>query len=43
MQNMMPILIKYTDTVKQTLLKETDVMIAQSKKQPNTKAPATHN
>ena len=43
MQNMMPILIKYTDTVKQTLLKETDVMIAQSKKQPGTNAPATHN
>ena len=43
MQNMMPILIKYTDTVKQTLLKETDVMIAQSKKQSNANAPTTHN
>ena len=43
MQNMMPILIKYTDTVKQTLLKETDVMIAQSKKQSSANAPTTHN
>src|SRR5208282_2030308 len=33
MQDMMPILLNYSDTVKQTLLKETDVMIAQSKKQ----------
>ena len=28
---------------KQTLLKQTDEMIAQSKKQPNAKAPATNN
>jgi hypothetical protein len=43
MQDMMPIVLKYADTVKQTLLKETDVMIAQSKKQPNANPPATHN
>ena len=43
MQDAMPIILKYSDGVKQTLLKETDVMIAQSKKQPNTNAPATHN
>jgi hypothetical protein len=43
MQDMMPIIVKYSDTVKQTLLKETDTMIAQSKKQPDTNAPATHN
>jgi len=43
MQDMMPIIVKYSDTVKQTLLKETDTMIAQSKKQPGTNAPATHN
>jgi len=43
MQDMMPILLNYSDTVKQTLLKETDVMIAQSKKQRDTNAPATHN
>jgi len=43
MQDMMPIMTKYMDTVKQTLLKETDVMIAQSKKQPDANAPATHN
>ena len=43
MQNMMPIMTKYMETVKQTLLKETDVMIAKSKKQPGANAPATHN
>jgi len=43
MQDMMPIMTKYTDTVKQTLLKETDVMIAQTKKQPNASAPAGNN
>jgi hypothetical protein len=43
MQDMMPIMTKYMDTVKQTLLKETDVMIAQSKKSSGAKTPATHN
>jgi uncharacterized protein len=43
MQDMMPIMSKYTDTVKQTLLKETDDMIAQSKKQHSTSAPAANN
>jgi hypothetical protein len=43
MQSAMPIMVKYKDTVQQTLLKETDVMIAESKKQSGAKAPATHN
>ena len=43
MQDMMPIMTKYLDTVKQTLLKETDAMIAHSKKQSDAKTPATHN
>ena len=43
MQSAMPIMTKYMETVKQTLLKETDVMIAHSKKQLNSKAPATQN
>jgi len=40
---MMPIMTKYIDTVKQTLLKDTDTMIAQSKKQPAAHAPASNN
>ena len=43
MQSMMPIMTKYMETVQQRLLKETDVMIAQSKKQSDAKTPATHN
>jgi hypothetical protein len=43
MQDMMPIITKYTDTVKQTLLKETDDMIAQSKKQHSATAPTSNN
>jgi hypothetical protein len=43
MQDMMPIMTKYIDTVKQTLLKDTDTMIAQSKKQPAAHAPASNN
>jgi hypothetical protein len=43
MQNAAPIIMKYEETVQQTLLKETDAMIAESKKQPNAKAPNTHN
>jgi hypothetical protein len=43
MQEMTPIILKYSDTVKQTLLKETDDMIAQSKKPPNASAPSTNN
>lgn len=43
MHSMTPVMLKYMDTVKQTLQKETDVMIAQSKKQANTSAPATNN
>ncbi len=43
MQDMMPIMTKYTDTVKQTLLKETDVMIAQSKKSSDAKPSTPHN
>src|ERR1700687_673232 len=43
MQSMMPIMTKYMETVQQRLLKETDIMIAQSKKQSDAKTPATHN
>jgi uncharacterized protein len=43
MQDMMPIMSRYMDTVRARLQKETDVMLAQSKKQPNTSAPATNN
>jgi len=43
MQDMMPILTKYMDTVKQTLLKKTDGMIAESKKATNVTTPATRN
>ena len=43
MQSMMPIMTKYMETVQQRLLKETDVMIAQSKKQSDAKTPATHD
>ena len=43
MQDMMPIMTKYIETVQQRLLKETDVMIAQSKKQSEAQTPATHN
>ncbi len=43
MQDMMPIMTKYVDSVQQTLLKKTDVMIAQSKKSSGAKTPATHN
>ena len=43
MQSMMPIMTKYVETVQQRLAKETDDMIAQSKKQSNANTPATHN
>ena len=43
MQNMMPVMTKYMETVQQRLQKETDAMIAQSKKPSNGNAPATHN
>ena len=43
MQSMTPVMLKYIDTVKQTLQKETDVMIAQSKKPSDAKTPATSN
>ena len=43
MQSMMPVMTKYMETVQQRLLKETDVMIAQSKKQSDAKTPATHD
>jgi hypothetical protein len=43
MQDMMPIMTKYMETVQQRLQKETDDMIAQSKKQPNASAPAANN
>jgi len=43
MQDMMPIMTRYTETVKQSLQKETDDMIAQSKKQPKGSAPTSSN
>ncbi len=43
MQERTPILLKYSDMVRQTLLKETDDLIAQSKKQPKATAPTTNN
>jgi len=43
MQDMMPIMTKYMDTVKQTLLNKTEVMIAESKKASDATTPATHN
>jgi hypothetical protein len=42
MQNAMPVILKYSESVKQTLLKETDTMIAQSRKQPAGNGQATH-
>lgn len=43
MQEAMPVMTKYMETVRQTLLKRTDEMIAQSKKPSNIKTPATSN
>ena len=43
MQNMMPVMSKYMETVQQRLMKETEVMIAQSKKLPNANTSVTHN
>ncbi|HEY6302164.1 MAG TPA: DUF2059 domain-containing protein [Terriglobales bacterium] len=43
MQDMMPIMTKYMDTVKQTLLKKTEVMIAESKKASDATTPAARN
>ncbi len=43
MQDMMPIMTKYMETVKETLLKKTEVMIAESKKASSNTTPASHN
>ncbi|MGA6986193.1 MAG: DUF2059 domain-containing protein [Terriglobales bacterium] len=43
MRSMMPIVSKYVETVQKRLLKETDVMIAQSKKASDATTPASHN
>jgi hypothetical protein len=43
MQSMTPIMTKYMETVQQRLQKETDVMIAQSKKASSPNTTATHN
>jgi hypothetical protein len=43
MQDMMPIISKYMETVQQKMMKETDNMIAQSKKQPHASTPAANN
>ncbi len=43
MQDMMPIMSKYMETVQQRVMKETNDMIAQSKKNSQDKAPAANN
>jgi hypothetical protein len=43
MQDVMPVMNKYMDSIKQTVQKKTDEMIAQSKKPSETKAPAAQN
>lgn len=43
MQSITPIISQQVETVKRRLQKETDDMIAQSKKQPHASAPATNN
>ena len=43
MQEMMPIMTKYMDTVQTRLKKETDTMIAEAKKSSSSNSPAAHN
>ena len=43
MQDMMPVMTKYLETVQQRLQKETDDMIAQSRKRSHASAPANRN
>ena len=43
MQDMMPVISRYVDTMQQTLKEKTDEMIAQSKKRSDTKAPTANN
>jgi hypothetical protein len=43
MQNITPIISRHMETVQQQLRKETDDMIAQSKKQPHASAPTANN
>jgi len=43
MQDLMPVMSKYTETVKQTLQKQTDDIIAQAKKQRSATAPTSNN
>jgi len=43
MQAATPIMMKYMETVQKRLQKETDVMIAQSKKNANPNPPSAHN
>jgi hypothetical protein len=43
MQSMTPIMMKYVETVQKRLQKDTDVMIAQSKKASSANTPVTHN
>jgi hypothetical protein len=43
MQDMMPTLSKYVETVRQKLQKQTDDMIARSKKPSDAAAPASNN
>jgi uncharacterized protein len=43
MQSAMPIMTKYMETVQQSLMKETNIMIAQSKKSSGATGPAIHN
>jgi uncharacterized protein len=43
MQDMMPVMSRYVETMQQTLKEKTDEMIAQSKKRSDTKAPTANN
>jgi hypothetical protein len=43
MQDTMPIMTKYMDTVQTRLQKETDTMIAEAKKSSSGNIPAAHN
>jgi uncharacterized protein len=43
MQSMTPIMTKYMETVQQKLRKETDLMIAESRKSSGSSTPAPHN
>ena len=43
MQAAMPVMSKYMDTIEKRVQKETDDLVAQSKKQPNAGTPTSNN